>query len=249
MRIIVFDDDPRDLARLLEMIDKWERLRRHSDIIIKTYDSICAMEFDFSDILFYDLFFMDIMTPDSANAGFSLAERIHSDNPNSNIVFTTNSSEYWGNAFEISALRYLIKPLEQDKLFNLLDYVYDNPSKIHTHAAVLPGIKSEVIVPYDRILYIEARTDNHLAQVNLTNGDIVEIKLTSTPFSAIPDKYLTKDFAQCHRSIIVNLNYVTGYDMHYITVKGVPLSMEIGKAYRSSFVSRIIEHYKELRTL
>ncbi len=94
MKIIVFDDNPADRKYLTDVINSWCRKSNHKDLIIRQFDQIQDLEFALSDLLLADVFFLDIMTPESTNAGFLLAERIHTENPAANIVFTTNSSEY-----------------------------------------------------------------------------------------------------------------------------------------------------------
>ena len=92
------------------------------------------------------------MTPESTNAGFLLAERIHTENPAANIVFTTYSSEYWSSAFEIFALHYLKKPVSAEKVEKLLEYIYHSPSKNTASTVVLPGVRQNIIFECDRIL-------------------------------------------------------------------------------------------------
>ena len=124
MKIVIFDDNPDDRNELIEIIRSWSHESNCNDLIIYPFDRIEALKFSLPDYLFSDIFFLDIMTPDSANAGFVLAEKIHVSNPDANIIFTTNSTEYWENAFEIFALHYLMKPISKVKIFRILNSTF-----------------------------------------------------------------------------------------------------------------------------
>lgn len=246
MKIVVFDDNHSDRKALLGVLEAWAQKKDYKDLIVFQYDQISKLEFSLPDLLLSDAFFLDIMTPDTANAGFLLAEKIHIENPAANIIFTTNSTEYWSNAFEIFALHYLTKPISPEKIEKLLDYIYHSPSKKSPSTTVLPGIRQEKVFECDQILYIEAKTDKHLAIVHQTNGSLSEINLSSVSFSDLLNS-LSSDFVQCHRSFIVNLNYISHYDNHAIGIKGCDQEIRIGESYRSILLSRIIEHQKGLR--
>ena len=249
MKIVIFDDNAEDLRSLVRIIERWGEQRNCKDLIFYTYENISSLKFSFPETQFADLFFLDIMTPESSNAGFQLAESIHVANPNANIVFTTNSPEYWSSAFEIFALHYLMKPVREDKVFKVLDYVYHSPSKKASPAAILPGNGQDLVIEFDQILYIEAKTEKHQGFAHLTNGERQEINLSSVSFSGLLENNLSEDFAQCHRSIIVNLNYVLKYDHHTVTLRHCNREFNIGKNYRNAFLGRMIDHQKGLRSL
>jgi len=249
MNVIVFDDNPEDRKQLVRIVNLWGTDRDCRDLIIREYDSIRDLKLSLQENAFPDLFFLDIMTPESTSAGFELAEKIHSENPAANIVFTTNSSEYWSSAFEIFALHYLMKPLQQEKIFTLMDLIESSPSRKKTRATILPGLGREEVMELDRILYLEAQTSSHRAVVFLTDGTQRELVLTKNTFSDLLRENLSQDFVQCHRSIIVNLNYVVNYAAHSVTLKNCPEELPIGKRFREEFIKKMIEHQKGLRRI
>ena len=247
MKIVLFDDNAKDLDSLVQIVERWGAQRNCKDLILYKFDSLSTLEFSLQDLQFSDVFFLDIMTPESSNAGFQLAESIHIANPNANIVFTTNSPEYWSNAFEIYAMHYLMKPIPEDKMFKVLDCIYRSPSKRASSAAILPGGGQEFVIEFDQILYIEAKTEKHQGFVHLIDGEKREINLSSVSFSGLLNDRLSEDFAQCHRSIIVNLNYVLKYDRRTVTLRHCNRELSIGQNYRNVFLSRLINHQKGLR--
>ena len=243
MKIVLFDDDLSDLKKLNNFIMDWSHQYEIKDIIIHQFRSISDLEFSFGVVLYSDVFFLDIMTPESQSTGFVLAEKIHLNNPRAIIIFTTNSREYMQNAFEISAFRYLLKPLDKEQLFRLLNKIYEGPSLRSQTFVVLPGIFQNEVIDADRIVYIKARTTDHRADVFLTDGSIVKLSLVTTPFSKLTQDNLSPDFIQCHRSFIINLNYITGFDSRTVQLRN-QYQIEIGKTYRSDLINRIINHHR-----
>ncbi len=243
MKIVIFDDDQTDMQRLCHIIDEWKKDKRYSDVIMMRYNRISDLDFSLDELIFSDIFFLDIMTPESDSAGFVLAERIHLKNPNAIIIFTTNSKEYMENAFEIAAFRYLLKPLEKDKIENILERVYHSPSLRSRTKAVFPGIFQSEVIDMDQIVYIQAQMKDHRAEVHQINGRKTDISLVDFSFSSLPEKCLTDDFVQCHRSTIINLNYVTSFDHHSVWLLG-KYEISVGRTYRSDLVNLIINHSK-----
>ena len=243
MKIVLFDDSKSDREKLYKIISDWIKRNDCSDIIVKQFERMNDLKFAFDELVFSDVFFLDIMTPESESTGFFLAEQIHLKNPNAVIIFTTNSREYMESAFEISAFRYLLKPVEREKIYAALDRIYHSPMLRSRLKAVLPGIFQEEVIDMDQIVYIEAKMRDHRAEIHLTDGNIKMISLTDFAFSQIPKEYLTDDFVQCHRSTIINLNYLTGFDQHSVFLCG-KYELGIGRTYRADLVDRIIKHSK-----
>ena len=67
-----------------------------------------------------DLIFLDIQMP--GMSGFDVVERLQQDNMPL-VVFVTAYDEYAVKAFEVHAVDYLLKPIEQERLQQALDHV------------------------------------------------------------------------------------------------------------------------------
>ena len=249
MRVVLFDDNESDRKHLAGIIERWNRENGEGDLILYEYSQIGELEFALPDILLSDVFFLDIMTPESETAGLRLAETIHIQNPTANIIFTTNSPEYWKNAFEILALHYLIKPIQTSEIDRLLDLVSHSPSMRGTRVAVFQSNKQKVFIGSDRILYIEAIKHQHRAIAYLTDKTKMEVSFSQASLSGLLVKELPPEFAQCHRSFIVNLRYVIGYDDRSLILKNVPAEIPIGRNFQEQFVALLIDYQKRLRLL
>ncbi len=67
----------------------------------------------------YDIIFMDIYT--NGLSGMETAQRLRRTDRHSLLIFLTSSEDHMGDAFSVHAFDYLLKPLNQDRLFTCLD--------------------------------------------------------------------------------------------------------------------------------
>ena len=246
MKIVAFDDNQKELHELYQMVTSWSQNRQYPDVIVKTFTEGSDLRFSLPDFYQWDVFFLDIMTPDDISAGFRSAEAIRKYNSSARIIFTTASREYIENAFEISAFRYMLKPLKQEKIWETLDHIYESALTDPAHSAVFPGFDTKMIIEYDRILRIQAYTSNHLARVFLTTGDSFDISLNLISFSDIIEELLNQDFVRCHQSHIINMNHIKAYTSRQATLRDssrVPVS----RREKEAFFAAVIEHYKGIQ--
>lgn len=245
MKIAVFDDDPKDRRRLLDIINAWVVNEHHQDAVIREFEDIHGMSFCLDKLKSFDVFFLDIMTPESHNAGYRLAEEIRTNNIRAAIIFTTNSSEYMSDAFEISTYRYLMKPVRQEKVWAALDLLSLSQSITGRYASVFRGMEDDLLIEHDQILALEVHARFHQATITLADDSHVEIRLTCS-LSQLMDQYLPQEFVQCCRGTVINLNHVKRYnnDTVYLGTGETVLAVPIGKNYREKFLNKLVEYLR-----
>jgi two-component system LytT family response regulator len=105
MRALIVDDEPlarRELRRLLVSFPEVEIVGEASDVD-EARDSIEALT--------PDIVFLDVQMP--GGTGFDLLAQL---DRMPRIIFTTAYDQYAVKAFDVSALDYLLKPIEPDRL-------------------------------------------------------------------------------------------------------------------------------------
>lgn len=164
-----------------------------------------------------DLVFLDIELP--GYSGFELLDFFQK--PEFGIIFTTAYSEFAIRAFELSAIDYLLKPLQisklqtavekakkekgrqiMEKLFALKNNLQEEKSK----KIALPVADGYLFAEEDEILYFEA--DNSYTTIFLTNGNKV---LVSRGLKDFVELIQSKNFYKPHRSYYINLNQIRQY--------------------------------------
>ena len=197
-QIILTDDCAADTSLLRSLVSQWASERRITAEIL-SYPSAEDFLFHWSDNGTCDLLFLDIEMP--GIDGVSLAKTIRQTNKNVNIVFVTGYSDYISEGYEVSALHYLMKPLDRDKLFRTLDRAYENSLR-YMQYLTLRLTDTTVRVPFGEIRYLEVRQN----YVTIYADGEYTVKQPLGEF----EKQLSPDdsFFRVGRSYIVNLRCI-----------------------------------------
>lgn len=243
MRIAIFDDCDEDRSLLVQTIHLWTSQESSALITVHEYKSVSSL---LNEILlghFYDLYFLDIMTAQAHDAGFRLAEKIRQMDIRALIVFTTNSKNYMSSAFEISAFRYLIKPIQSEKVINILNSVSQTLLFSKSAAGTFQGLDKKLVIPYSSITHIESLSFQHKARIFLITSGYKDISLAGISFTEFAKSQLPAEFFQCHRGYIINLSHITGYKNDSVTLCD-SLTLPISRERRSDFANAIFTYHK-----
>lgn len=179
-----------------------------------------------------DIVFLDIEMP--GYTGFQLLDFF--DEINFAVVFTTAYSEYAVQAFQVSAIDYLLKPIQIDQLKNAIDKVSklkdvnNNRDKINTlkenleehqiKKIALSTSQGLIFVAVADIIYLEA--DGSYTHLFLNDGSKILISKKIKEF----EQMLQNDirFFRTHRSFLVNIHFIK----QYVKQDGGHLVMENG---------------------
>ena len=189
MRIAVCDDEEKFRLQAKEMIEK---LTNSIDIVVDAYEDGRKLIERFESNP-YDVLFLDIEMP--LRDGITLAKKVRAMSENVYIVFLTGHVEYALEGYEVNALRYLTKPVQEDKLREVLRFVMDkNTSK---RQLLIKEEGEEILLNVSDIVYAEAQnqyvmiftadSEEHLIRYNL--GDLEE-ELKNDGFFRIHRGYL-----------------------------------------------------------
>ena len=181
------DDIKRETAKFLKEICEH----------IEIYDS--GEQF-IKDMREYSIVFMDIELQEMD--GFAAARQYKLEFPESLIIIVTTHQEYYKEGYKIEAFRYLDKRNLKEELNEALEHAM---IKLRKYRKIeLPVINRGIVtVAYKDIIYIE--TDKRRVKFHTSKGEYISsekiVNLTKT---------LEKEgFYRCHKSYLVNLDWVT----------------------------------------
>ncbi len=167
-----------------------------------------------------ELVFLDIEMPNMN--GFEFLEQCRQ--ISFSVIFTTSYDQYAIKAFRISALDYLLKPIDPEELVAAVCKVGEQKSKPITEQFRLmieqiqnrnrgitkigiPTIEGFELIPADHIVYCEA--NNNYTHIFLKGKNkIVACRSLKDMEEQLQD---FKSFLRVHHSYLVNLNEVTRY--------------------------------------
>jgi len=164
----------------------------------------------------YDVVFLDIRMPGCG--GLELAERLIDQQPRPDIVFTTAYPDHAVRAFELSAVDYLLKPFDADRLSRALERVAERRSETHVRSAALVApSRADEPPPPVRLPIRKGDTTVFLVEEDLIAASAArgycyltlrsERVLASYNLAELEDR-LSQRFFRAHRSHLVNLHRV-----------------------------------------
>ncbi len=165
-----------------------------------------------------DAVFLDIEMP--GKSGLDVAEILLEKDLSIPIVFTTAYNEYAINAFRLSAIDYLLKPIQENELIEAVEKLSDykknkdlkrklqtlsnNLKNSHNQVLCVPIQGGNEYLDLDDILYLEA--DGSYVKIVVVEGkDRVVAKNLKYFETALGN---VKHFLRSHRSFLVNMHHL-----------------------------------------
>lgn len=201
-----------------------------------------------------DLVFLDIEMP--GHTGLELLDFFNEDEVDFSIVFTTAYNQYAVQAFKLSAVDYLLKPIEPTELEGAIERYEKMTHRQRQNYALLkenlmPQAAKKLSVPegntikfieLDNILFCKA--DSSYTEIHFVDDTKMVISRT---LKNIEDTLgAGHDFFRCHKSYLINMKHAVEYvksDGGYVLLKNkqeIPVSPEKVQELleKTSFVTR-----------
>ena len=185
-----------------------------------------------------DIIFLDIDMPQMT--GMELAERIRQADHEVIIIFCTNLQQFALNGYSVSALGFLVKPVQWysfhmylDRALKLIDRRTHQWEKQEARKIVVKdGLLSKVIDTAD-IKYVEVR--QHYLLYNIGDkrtgqGAVIKTRGSMQDIAGILSPW---GFVRCSSSFLVNLSWITAVSRMNIYLGEEVLP--IGRTYKDSF--------------
>jgi len=197
INITICDDEKAQTDFLSLMVNNWAKAKK-INTSISVFHSAEEFLFHYADDKKQDILLLDIQMAEMD--GIGLAKKIRETNNLVQIVFITGIPDFIAEGYEVSALHYLMKPIKEDKLTEVLDKAIARID--YTPRTIMLSKKSgNARVKVDDIIYAEVLS--HKITLHLTTG-------TEEIYMRISDleETLGEDFFRCHRSYIVGMRHV-----------------------------------------
>ena len=190
-RVAIVDDSVTDAAFVETILSSWANTR-HVGIRAERFSSAESFLFRYAEDKECDILLLDIEM--GAMDGVTMAKRVRQDNEAVQIVFITGYSDYIAEGYEVAALHYLMKPVNREKLFTVLDRALEK------RCLNLESYGEMVRIPFYEIRYL----DVHQNYVTVHAKTDYTVKRTLGDFA----KELDDRFCRVGRGMILNLKYI-----------------------------------------
>ncbi len=231
MNIAVCDDEVRGRERILTLLEKEFSQAQTCEfdsgmkLIEKVEEGYCP------DIVLLDIAMEGMDGMETARRLRRMTDAI--------LIFVTGVKEQVFEAFDVGAFHYLMKPVDQDKMLDVLRRAAQEIERRQSGPKYLL-VKTEGShrrIPVDDILYVE------------NNGRKVILHMKTECLEYYErmnhlEDVLGDGFYRCHRGYLVALSAISGYDHESITV-GQGDKIYLAKQKYSEFVKRYCRYLKE----
>ena len=194
--IAIVDDSINDAEFVQGLLHTWAE-QSCINIYAEVFTTAESFLFRYAEDKGWDILLLDIEM--AAMDGVTMAKRVRQDNEAVQIVFITGYSDYIAEGYEVAALHYLMKPVNQDKLFAVLDRALEK-RKQEERCLNLEAYGEMVRIPFYEIRYL----DVHQNYVTIHAKQEHTVKRTLGDF----EKELDDRFHRVGRGMIVNLKYI-----------------------------------------
>ena len=235
VRIGIVDDNQQDRGQLRTFIQKFEE-EDQTGFAVQEFDSACA--FLSSPDKEFDILYLDIDMP--GMTGMELAEKIRETNEKVLLIFCTNLQQFALNGYSVSALGFLVKPVQSYSLHVYLDRAMEvlrrrsrRRQEPEMQRIVLKNGPVSEVVDTACIRYVEVQQHYlfyHLRRGQEDRDTVVKVRGT---MQEATDLLVPRGFVRCSSSFLVNLEQITAVSRMnvYLGKETLPL----GRTYKEMF--------------
>ena len=200
----------------LVILDSITTDRNHLMVSLERYFQNRLINFSLSEFSFYQKMFERvnfqseklpccfINLSESEQNGLEIGLKIREMNQDSIIFFTSNSPRYAAEAYKMQADGYFLKPVQTKELEASLDKSLKNINSIYKKIQIRSDYMT-MNIPLKEIIYIEVFNKTciiYTRQKTITS---------SISLSELEEKLKKEGFIRCHKSYLVNMNFIEEY--------------------------------------
>lgn len=204
LNIAIIEDQPvysRELIHAIRTCTYYEKIEINC---FTSGESFCASDWQSAS---YGAVFIDIELGEMN--GLEAAQILRQKGYRNMIVFTTNYEQFVYDGYEIEAFRYLLKPVKQEDIQACMERL---EKTARGNTLVFSFKRKKHCIPYHDILYISSC--GHYLTIHTKEQDYEWKYLLKNLQPELPNQ-----FVRCHRSFVVNLDYMRKLDGKRIFLK------------------------------
>lgn len=242
LKIAICDDEQVWLENTALMLQEYYRGRCDTPVKIHTFTSVYDLIESVDNNAGFDLYILDVVMP--GLSGIELGARVRKLDERGLIVYLTTSKDFALEAYEVGPFNYLIKPVEKEKLFTVLDKA-TAVLTVRCNKVISVKTKNGIQqVFFDDILYVEFA--ERCCHYHLKDGSLVVANQLRASFTEIMLPLLRDGrFCRCGASFVLNLHYVQAVEKASARFRNTSLSVCLPKNATASLLSAWLDYWME----
>ena len=229
INIIIVDDDQAITEKLKQIISEWPEYYQHM-ISIRVENNL--RNIDVATVVPYDLVILDVLIGE--DNGIEFAKALREAGCVATIAFISDHSRFALDGYSAHAISYIMKPLDKQKIFSLLDETTKRIGDYNSKTILFGSDRNIKFISTRSIIYISSF------------GRHVEVKLPGktedfvTAISKVEAQLHGTSLIRCHKSYIINTDYVRGLSAGNLELEGVSEKIPIGRKYMEAVKRKLL---------
>ena len=228
LRVSICDDDVATLSQLEELVRQY---LDPGELCLATYSGYGEF---LTTRQYVDLLFMDIDLGDGC--GIELAKEVKKTDSGTCVIFVTAHPEYVEESFEVEPVYFLVKPIRPDSFRRAMDRAMER--------LVAERQKSRLTVTFQNRVSAVALRDISYIEFSVRSATIhagTRVLRTYEKLSSLQQRVDSR-FIQCHKSYLVNMDYVIGFQGNTLELCGgveIPVGQSRAKVTRETLLHHL----------
>lgn len=235
MKIALCDDNKQELLHINQLLEQYSNTTISEDRLkVSSFASSIELLSQLESGKHFDVFLLDVIMP--GLDGIELATEIRSRDQVGRIIFLTTSSEFAVESYAVDAFNYLIKPIQKDKLFSVLEKACRAIKSDLQQYIVVKAQGNLTKVFLHELIYLEVI--GRSLYFHQKGGIVIESTSTISQVEAVLLK--DKRFLKPHRSYIVNIDYIKSLSQDGLTMTSdlfIPVSRNAFKKVKQAYIN------------
>ena len=229
-QILICDDDAGQQEQLRGLVGRL----MGAGVSVTACDSVDRLERTLEKAPSPDVVLMDIELGQNL-CGIDVVKRLFPAGSGVQVIYITGHIEYCTRVYETEHVSFLVKPVQKEELKAALDRALKQVEAGGRAGIVIHAGTQLRFLPFSELRYLESAG----RKIRFCCGDQVY-----ESYARLKDtvRELDDRFYQCHKSFVVNLDYVAscdGRDFALTTGERVPISGRYRVAAKSAFLRRL----------
>lgn len=247
MRIALCDDKTNDLSQTISLVHNYMEAHPEACLFLECYKSAVALLDSLTKGKCYEIYLLDIIMPELN--GINLGKAIRKFDEEAAIIYLTTSSDYAVESYCVNAFYYLLKPVEQETLFQVLDRAVLKRRGNWETSLLVKTSEGLIRLPLASLMFVEY--NNHRLIYHMGDGSVIHGPYRSMAFdSAASDILADRRFLKVSSSFLVNLSYVQILTRKSFLLKGQEkLEIPISRAFYKEVKNLYLHYFMERRDM
>lgn len=239
MNIAVCDDSVIELELTKVLLNEYETTHPGKTIHVDFFEDGTKLLSAMDSETEYDIYLLDIIMPHMN--GIDVGKQLRSQNHKGSIIYLSGTKDFALDAFDVQATNYLLKPIQKDKLFSILDTIFEQSS---SHAASTISVRTGdgiFMVPLQKLM--SAELSNRCVVYTLSDGSTMTSTSLRHSFKKEMEPLLQNaNLIQCAASFAINLKYVTAIENNHLVLvnkRAIPISRKLYTSIKKQWLSQV----------